>query len=177
MIKLDPPQSILFAGLAALTVMTACGPDPSRAPTTGDEVKERAIEAQTARKRTGAEVQDRILNNVIHAGYLCDNGERQLLRAIEKLTRQSLPFTDRRSPGGRQEESAERPQGKNTRGNPQAKRNGPARPRRDAPRVDAKAPGAKPPGAKARPDNREEASGGFRSRPRRAPRREARATS
>jgi ATP-dependent RNA helicase RhlE len=108
---------------------------------------------------------------------LCDNGERQLLRAIEKLTRQSLPFTDRRSPGGRQEESAERPQGKNTRGNPQAKRNGPARPRRDAPRVDAKAPGAKPPGAKARPDNREEASGGFRSRPRRAPRREARATS
>ena len=108
---------------------------------------------------------------------LCDNGERQLLRAIEKLTRQSLPFTDRRSPGGRQEESAERPQGKNTRGNPQAKRNGPARPRRDAPRVDAKAPGTKPPGAKARPDNREEASGGFRSRPRRAPRREARATS
>ena len=76
MIKLDPPQSILFAGLAALTVMTACGPDPSRAPTTGDEVKERAIEAQTARKRTGAEVQDRILNNVIHAVYLCDNGER-----------------------------------------------------------------------------------------------------
>ncbi len=76
MIKLDPPQSILFAGLAALTVMTACGPDPSRAPTTGDEVKERAIEAQTARKRTGAEVQDRMLNRVVHTVYLCDNGER-----------------------------------------------------------------------------------------------------
>jgi len=27
---------------------------------------------------------------------LCDNGERDLLKAIEKLTRQSLPFTDRR---------------------------------------------------------------------------------
>jgi ATP-dependent RNA helicase RhlE len=30
---------------------------------------------------------------------LCDNGERQLLRAIEKLTRQTLPFTDRRTHG------------------------------------------------------------------------------
>ena len=108
---------------------------------------------------------------------LCDNGERQLLRAIEKLTRQSLPFTDRRSAGGRQEESVERPQGRNPRGNPQAKRNGPAHPRRDTPRADAKPAGAKPTGAKARPEKREDAGGGFRSRPRRSPRREARATS
>ena len=76
MFKPDLPQSILFSGLAALAVVAACSPDPSSAPTTGDEVKERAIEAQTARKRTGAEVQDRALNRVIHAVYLCDNGER-----------------------------------------------------------------------------------------------------
>ena len=30
---------------------------------------------------------------------LCDNGERSLLRAIEKLTRQTLPTTDRRTAG------------------------------------------------------------------------------
>jgi ATP-dependent RNA helicase RhlE len=30
---------------------------------------------------------------------LCDDSERGLLRAIEKLTRQILPFTDRRAPG------------------------------------------------------------------------------
>ncbi len=38
---------------------------------------------------------------------LCDDGERPLLRQIEKLTRQTLPFTDRRTAGGR---GAERPQ-------------------------------------------------------------------
>ena len=63
-------------GLAAVLLLTACGPDPDKAPTTGDEVKERAIEAQTARKRTGAEVQDRTLNRVVHTVYLCDHGER-----------------------------------------------------------------------------------------------------
>ena len=31
---------------------------------------------------------------------LCDNGERALLRAIEKLTRQTLAFTDKRTAGG-----------------------------------------------------------------------------
>ena len=72
----DLPQSILFVGMAAMAVLTACGPDPSSAPRTGDEVKQRAEDAQTARRRTGAEVQDRILNNVIHAVYLCENGER-----------------------------------------------------------------------------------------------------
>ena len=76
MFKPDLPQSILFGGLVALAVVAACSPDPSSAPTTGDEVKERAIDAQTARKRTGAELQDRTLNRVIHTVYLCDNGER-----------------------------------------------------------------------------------------------------
>jgi ATP-dependent RNA helicase RhlE len=38
---------------------------------------------------------------------LCDNGERQLLRQIERLTRQTLPFTDRRTAGGGQRPAAE----------------------------------------------------------------------
>jgi ATP-dependent RNA helicase RhlE len=108
---------------------------------------------------------------------LCENGERQLLRAIEKLTRQSLPVTDRRSAEARQDESAGRPNGKSSRGGLQPKRNGSARPRRDASRSDTKPTGARPTGAIARPEKREEASGGFRSRPRRSQRREARATS
>jgi hypothetical protein len=39
-------------------------------------VRQRAIDAQTARRRTGAEVQDRALNRVIRTVYLCDDGER-----------------------------------------------------------------------------------------------------
>ena len=76
MFRPDLPQSIIYGGLAAIAVLAACSPDPSQAPRTGDEVKERAVEAQTARRRTGAEIQDRILNNVVHAVYLCENGER-----------------------------------------------------------------------------------------------------
>ena len=76
MTKPDLPQSILFSGLAALAVLAACGPEPRSAPTSGDEVKQRAIEAQTARQRTGAEIQDRALNRVVRAVYLCNNGER-----------------------------------------------------------------------------------------------------
>jgi len=109
---------------------------------------------------------------------LCDNGERPLLRAIEKLTRQSLPVTDRRSAEARLDEGAGRPKGKHSRGAPQATtRNGPARPRREAPRADVKPGSGRPTGAKARPEKGEEAGGGFRSRPRRGPRREARASS
>lgn len=74
--KLDLPQSIVFSGLAALAVLAACGQDPAAAPVSGEEVKERAIEAQTARRRTGAEIQDRALNRVVRAVYLCNNGER-----------------------------------------------------------------------------------------------------
>ena len=37
---------------------------------------------------------------------LCDNGERQFLRQIERLTRQTLPFVDRRSAGDRTVEPA-----------------------------------------------------------------------
>jgi hypothetical protein len=63
---------LLGAGLA----LTACGPSPDDGPTDGEAVRQRAIEAQTAKRRTGAEVQDRALNRVIRTVYLCENGER-----------------------------------------------------------------------------------------------------
>lgn len=62
--------------LALSLLLAACGPEPSEAPTSGDAVKARAIEAQTAQKRTGAEIQDRALNRVVRAVYICNNGER-----------------------------------------------------------------------------------------------------
>lgn len=67
-----------LAAVAILTglVVAACGPKPKDAPTDGDSVRERAQEAQTARRRTGAEVQDRVLNRVIRTIYLCNNSER-----------------------------------------------------------------------------------------------------
>lgn len=62
---------------AAALALTACGgPDPSDGPTDGEAVRERAEKAQTARRRTGAEVQERALNRVIRTSYLCNNGER-----------------------------------------------------------------------------------------------------
>jgi hypothetical protein len=66
---------------AAAVVLTcfataACGQKPAEAPTDGDSVRERAQEAQTARRRTGAEAQDRALNRVIRTVYLCNNSER-----------------------------------------------------------------------------------------------------
>lgn len=60
----------------SLLLVTGCGPDPAEAPTDGDAVRERAEAAQTARRRTGAEIQERALHRVIRAGYLCNNGER-----------------------------------------------------------------------------------------------------
>lgn len=60
----------------ALAVLAACGPEPRQAPTDGEAVKQRAVNAQTARHRTGAEVQDRALNRVIRAVYLCEDGDR-----------------------------------------------------------------------------------------------------
>ena len=62
----------LLVGLA----LSGCGQKPSEAPTDGESVRERAQDAQTARRRTGAEVQQRALNRVIRTVYLCNNGER-----------------------------------------------------------------------------------------------------
>ena len=59
-----------------IVASAACGPDPSEAPSDGEAVRQRAIQAQTARQRTGAEVQDRALNRVIRTVYLCNNSER-----------------------------------------------------------------------------------------------------
>jgi hypothetical protein len=70
------PTRILWPAIAALVLLSGCGPEPRKAPTDGEEVRERAVEAQTARRRTGAELQDRALNRVIHAVYLCNNSER-----------------------------------------------------------------------------------------------------
>ena len=73
---LDGPQAILLAGLGGIAVLASCGPEPRNAPTDGEAVRQRAVEAQTARRRTGAELQDRNLNRVIRTVYLCNNSER-----------------------------------------------------------------------------------------------------
>ena len=70
------PTRIPWPAIAALVLLSGCGPEPRKAPTDGEEVRERAVEAQTARRRTGAELQDRALNRVVHAVYLCNNSER-----------------------------------------------------------------------------------------------------
>lgn len=68
----------LTATVAVLTCLAtaACGQKLADAPTDGDSVRERAQEAQTARRRTGAEAQDRAMNRVIRTVYLCNNSER-----------------------------------------------------------------------------------------------------
>ncbi len=67
-----PAAAIVLAVLAT----AACGEEPTAVSNDGDAVRERAQEAQTARRRTGAELQDRALNRVIRTVYLCDNSER-----------------------------------------------------------------------------------------------------
>lgn len=64
--------AVAFAGLSA----AACGQQPTAVSNDGDAVRERAQEAQTAKRRTGAELQDRALNRVIRTVYLCNNSER-----------------------------------------------------------------------------------------------------
>ena len=68
---------------------------------------------------------------------LCDNAERSLLRAIEKITRQSLPIIDRRSEDARQNETlGESVRGK---GKPAVRaRNAPPSGRRDGARSEPK---------------------------------------
>ncbi|HYC97111.1 MliC family protein [Brevundimonas sp.] len=67
---------LMSLAVAAALALTACGQKPAEAPTDGESVRKRAQEAQTARRRTGAEVQERALNRVIRTVYLCNNGER-----------------------------------------------------------------------------------------------------
>jgi hypothetical protein len=73
------PRLTPFAVLpacASLALAACTGPSSSDGPTDGEAVRQRAIDAQTAQRRTGAEVQDSALNRVIRTVYLCDNGER-----------------------------------------------------------------------------------------------------
>lgn len=67
------------AALLGLFAVAACGPGPSAVSTDGDAVRDRALTAQTARRRTGAEAQDRALNRVIRTVYLCSDSERLLV--------------------------------------------------------------------------------------------------
>ena len=66
-----------LAALSILALLAACGePQPAKAPTDGEAVRQRAVEAQTARKMTGAERQQRREDRIIRTVYLCTNGER-----------------------------------------------------------------------------------------------------
>ncbi|NJC42180.1 putative small lipoprotein YifL [Brevundimonas alba] len=67
---------LMLLAVAAAFALNACGQKPAEAPTDGESVRQRAQEAQTARRRTGAELQERALNRVIRTVYLCNNGER-----------------------------------------------------------------------------------------------------
>ncbi|MGJ0509663.1 MAG: DEAD/DEAH box helicase [Methylocystis sp.] len=78
---------------------------------------------------------------------LCDNGERPLLRQIEKLTRQSLPVTDRRSADQRHDDAqpARRaPRGGAPKSHAGA-RNAPKHPRREGQHRDGQHPGGQRP--------------------------------
>lgn len=71
------PLPIVAVLVLACLATGACGQKPTKeAPTDGDSVLDRAQEAQTAIRQTGAETQDQALNRVIRAVYLCDNSER-----------------------------------------------------------------------------------------------------
>lgn len=66
-----------FAATAVVLVtLTACNDSPSAATNDAEAVRERAQQAQTAKRRTGAEAQDRALNRVIRTVYLCNDSER-----------------------------------------------------------------------------------------------------
>lgn len=67
---------VAATALACATALSACGQQPSKAPDDGDAVRERAQTAQTARRRTGAEIQERAATRVIRTVYLCQDSER-----------------------------------------------------------------------------------------------------
>lgn len=67
------------AGALALTMalgLTACGGDPTPATDDSESVRDRALEARTADRPTGAEIQERTLTRTVRTVYICDDGER-----------------------------------------------------------------------------------------------------
>jgi hypothetical protein len=64
---------LIAAGL--LAALSACG-EPTPVTSDGDAVQQRAVEAQTARRRTGAEIQERMLHRQVQASYVCEGGDR-----------------------------------------------------------------------------------------------------
>jgi len=96
-----------FAVAAAL-VVTACGPKPTEVSTDGEAVRKRAEDAQTARRRTGAEVQERALNRVIRTVYLCNNGERlsvdfdnpRAMATVRNSSGEAVDLFQERAPSG-----------------------------------------------------------------------------
>ena len=64
---------LICAGL--LAALSACD-EPTPMTSDGDAVRERAVESQTARRRTGAEIQERMLHRQVQASYICVGGER-----------------------------------------------------------------------------------------------------
>jgi hypothetical protein len=73
---MTPRPALVAAALVSTAVLGGCSEPAKSAPTDSEAVKERAIQAQTTRRRTGAEVQERAMTRVIRAVYLCENGER-----------------------------------------------------------------------------------------------------
>ena len=71
-------RTVTLALMAVLTLpLTACGGgETNDMPTTGAEARQRAVDGGVARRRTGAEIQERVVNRIVQADYACLNGER-----------------------------------------------------------------------------------------------------
>lgn len=64
---------LISAGL--VVALSACE-EPTPVTSDGDAVQQRAVEAQTARRRTGAEIQEHMFHRLIQASYVCVGGDR-----------------------------------------------------------------------------------------------------
>jgi len=67
-------RSLLMPALL-MAALSACD-EPTPVTSDGDAVQQRAVEAQTARRRTGAEIQERMLHREVKAAYVCVGGDR-----------------------------------------------------------------------------------------------------
>ncbi|MBU2168280.1 MAG: MliC family protein [Alphaproteobacteria bacterium] len=67
-------RSLLIAA-GIMAALSACE-EPTPVSSDGDAVQQRAVEAQTARRRTGAEIQERMLHRDVQASYVCVGGDR-----------------------------------------------------------------------------------------------------